>query len=356
MGQKSIESFFAKTVGKRSVATASAAGSGGGAVEPQQARALPPLPQQEQEQQAQQAQAQQQEQAQQLDQQQQGDGGSATPAAAPGPAPGASPLQTAVQQVSEQQRFRALANKNQALAKQVVVAAERAGGLPRLGDLLTEPSWRALLEGEMGGGYFQDLEAFVRGEWAGGQLVFPLKDCIFRALNSVPVGRVKVVILGQDPYHDLGQAMGLSFSVPEGKAVPSSLRNMYKELQADCGCPPGRHGNLEKWAQQGVLLLNAVLTVRAHAAASHAKRGWEAFTDAAIARLSAERRGVVFLLWGRYAQDKGKHIDKSRHHVLTAAHPSGLSAHRGFFGCRHFSKANALLQQEGQVPIDWCIE
>lgn len=243
------------------------------------------------------------------------------------------------------------------MAKQVVLRAEATGGLPRLSELLVENSWRRLLGREFDKPYWTELEAFVRAEWGGSQMVFPPKDCIFRAMNSCPVDKARVVILGQDPYHDLGQAMGLSFSVPQGKQVPSSLRNMYKELRDDLGCPVPSHGNLEKWAQQGVLLLNAVLTVRAHSAASHAKKGWEKFTDAAIQELSGERSGLVFLLWGRYAQEKGKVIDRSRgHHVLTAAHPSGLSASRGFFSCRHFSQANALLQEGGQLPIDWCIE
>lgn len=277
------------------------------------------------------------------------------------PAAAEQPADVHQAQAIEQQHMRAHANRNAALAKQVVLKAEAVGGLPRLGELLVEDSWRHLLSSELDKPYFADLEAFVRSEWAGSQMVFPPKDCVFRALNSCPVDKVRVVILGQDPYHDLGQAMGLSFSVPHGRAVPSSLRNMYKELREDLGCEGGRgavpkHGNLEKWAHQGVLLLNAVLTVRAHSAASHAKKGWEKFTDAAISRLSKQRSGVVFLLWGRYAQDKGKVIDKSKHHVLTAAHPSGLSANRGFFGCRHFSQTNRLLEKDGQLPIDWCIE
>lgn len=262
----------------------------------------------------------------------------------------------AAQQLQQFQRLRTHANRNQALAKQVVIGCERSGSLPGLASLLVEPSWAALLGEELGRPYFRDLERFVHAEWGGSKMVFPPKDAVFRAFNSCPVDQVKVVILGQDPYHDIGQAMGLSFSVPEGKAVPSSLRNIYKELREDCGAAVPRHGNLEKWAQQGVLLLNAVLTVRAHQAGSHAKKGWEKFTEAAISKLSQQRSGVVFLLWGRYAQDKARVICPSSHHVLTAAHPSGLSANRGFFGCRHFSKANELLQKEGQLPIDWQIE
>lgn len=151
--------------------------------------------------------------------------------------------------------------------------------------------------------------------------------------------------------------MGLSFSVPPGVQLPSSLRNIYKEMKEDIGCPPAKHGNLEKWALQGVLLLNAVLTVRAHEAASHSKRGWEKFTDEVVRHLSKERSGLVFLLWGRFAQERGKSIEnRSKHHILMAAHPSGLSASRGFFGCRHFSKTNAILETEGLLPIDWCVE
>lgn len=258
-------------------------------------------------------------------------------------------------QLATLQQLRAHANRNCALAKQVVIRAEQAGSIPLLADLLVEPTWRSLLEDQLTKSYFRNLETFVQGEWSSGKLVFPPKDSIFRALNSVPVDKVRVVILGQDPYHDLGQAQGLSFSVPQGKPLPSSLRNIYKELKEDLGCPLAPHGCLEKWAHQGVLLLNAVLTVRAHAAASHAKHGWETFTDEVISRLSKERSGIVFLLWGRYAQEKGKVIDGKKHQVLTAAHPSGLSASRGFYGCKHFSKCNELLKNDGEVPVDWCI-
>ncbi|KAK9809914.1 hypothetical protein WJX72_001672 [[Myrmecia] bisecta] len=188
------------------------------------------------------------------------------------------------------------------------------------------------------------------------QIVFPPQPFIFRALNTCPLPDVRVVILGQDPYHGMNQAMGLSFSVPPGQAVPSSLQNIYKELRDDCGCHIPNHGSLEKWASQGVLLLNASLTVRAHQANSHSKKGWEQFTEAIIRTLSKQRRGVVFLLWGRYAQQKGKVINRQAHHVLEAAHPSGLSANRGFFGCKHFSKTNRLLRQQGLEPIDWQIE
>lgn len=177
---------------------------------------------------------------------------------------------------------------------------------------------------------------------------------MFRALNNTGLDRVKVVIIGQDPYHDVGQAMGLCFSVPHGIAVPSSLKNMYKEMRDDVGIQIPQHGNLESWADQGVFMLNTVLTVRAHQANSHAKRGWETFTDAAIATLSRNTTRVVFLLWGKQAQDKQSLIDKSRGHlILTSPHPSGLSAHRGFFGCKHFSKCNEFLITSGKEPINW---
>lgn len=254
------------------------------------------------------------------------------------------------------QDMRAHANRNGALAKQVVIKAEKMGSVPCLSDLLIEESWRSLLGEELSKKYFTELEAFVRSEWTSGKLVFPPKDSIFRALNTCPVDKVRVVILGQDPYHDLGQAQGLCFSVPQGKQLPSSLRNIYKELTTDLGCPPSSNGCLEKWAHQGILLLNAVLTVRAHAPASHAKKGWETFTDSIIKALSRNQNGIIFLLWGRYAQEKGKVIDRSKHTVLTAAHPSGLSASRGFFGCKHFSQCNALLEKQGLLPIDWCID
>ena len=259
-------------------------------------------------------------------------------------------------QVAEMQSMRSQANKNCALAKQVVIRAEQAGTVPSLTDLLIEPSWRQLLGDELHKPYFQDLQKFVQSEWNGGKLVFPPKDSIFRAFNSCPANKVRVVILGQDPYHDLGQAQGLSFSVPKGKKLPSSLRNIYKELNEDLNCPLATHGCLEKWSHQGVLLLNAVLTVRAHQAASHAKHGWEKFTDQAISKLSKEQEGIVFILWGKYAQDKGKVIDSKKHFIVACPHPSGLSAHRGFFGSKCFSKCNNWLEKNGKLPIDWCIE
>jgi uracil-DNA glycosylase len=273
---------------------------------------------------------------------------------APAPASGSGDLHS--KQVSEMQTMRAEANKNCALAKQVVIRAEQAGTVPALTDLLIEPSWRQLLGDELTKPYFKELQKFVQSEWNGGKLVFPPKDSIFRAFNSCPVDKVKVVILGQDPFHDLGQAQGLSFSVPQGKPLPSSLRNIYKELKDDLKCPIAPHGSLEKWSHQGVLLLNAVLTVRAHQAASHAKKGWETFTSQAISKLSREQEGIVFILWGKYAQDKGKVIDTKKHFIVACAHPSGLSAHRGFYGSKCFSKCNELLEKNGKLPIDWCIE
>lgn len=242
-------------------------------------------------------------------------------------------------------------------AKQVVADHLKAGHQPPLADLILEPTWKAALSVELNKPYFKELERYVHGEWAARPSgVYPPREMVFRAFNSCSFNDIKVVVLGQDPYHGPGQAMGLSFSVPPGLAVPSSLQNMYKELREDCGCTVPRHGDLRKWAAQGVLMLNAVLTVRANQPTSHKGRGWEQFTDAAITALSRGRRGVVFMLWGNYAKEKSKLIDQTKHHVLTAAHPSGLSANRGFFGCRHFSKANALLSKAGAATIDWQID
>jgi len=203
---------------------------------------------------------------------------------------------------------------------------------------------------------------FLHDEWTKSP-IFPPAGCIFRALNSCRVSDVRVVILGQDPYHGERQAVGLSFSVPRGEQVPSSLGNIFKELNTDIGIPRPGHGDLERWAAQGVLLLNTVLTVRAHAANSHAKRGWEAFTDAVIRVVARQSTPVVFLLWGKSAQDKAQLVlqgnpfggakPAAKHVILTAPHPSGLSAHRGFIGCKHFSQANAALTAAGLEPIDW---
>ncbi|MBR1785052.1 MAG: uracil-DNA glycosylase [Bacteroidales bacterium] len=212
-----------------------------------------------------------------------------------------------------------------------------------------DPSWYEVLRPQFEEPYFAELKQFLVEERAR-YTCYPPGSLIFNAFNSTPFDKVRVVILGQDPYHEPGQAMGLCFSVPGGVAVPPSLVNIIKEINTDLGlCIPATRGDLSGWAEQGVLLLNATLTVRAHQAGSHQHHGWERFTDAAIQALSQHRDGLVFMLWGSYAMAKRSLIDTTRHHVLTAPHPSPLSAYRGFFGCRHFSKANALLGQ----PIDW---
>lgn len=216
-----------------------------------------------------------------------------------------------------------------------------------------EPGWKEVLGVEFGLPYMQQLKQFLVAEKRE-HTVYPPGNLIFNAFNHTPFGEVNVVILGQDPYHNVGQAHGLSFSVPPGVPIPPSLRNMYQELSTDIpGFRVPGHGDLTAWADQGVLLLNATLTVRAHTAGSHQGKGWEAFTDKAIAELSARREGIVFLLWGRYAKNKAALIDYRKHHVLTAAHPSPFSAHHGFFGCKHFSKTNSFLTQQGHKPIDW---
>jgi len=215
-----------------------------------------------------------------------------------------------------------------------------------------DESWKNLLREEFAAAYFQQLKSFLIEEKKK-FTVYPPGKFIFAAFNQTPVEKVKVVIIGQDPYHGHGQAHGLCFSVPKGIQTPPSLANIYKELKNDLGIPIPRHGNLEKWASQGVLLLNATLTVRANQAASHQTKGWERFTDAAISGLSEKKSGLVFLLWGNYAISKQSIIDTTRHHVLKAPHPSPLSASRGFFGCKHFSRANELLQVQGLKPIDW---
>nr|WP_206374534.1 uracil-DNA glycosylase [Sneathiella chinensis] len=218
-----------------------------------------------------------------------------------------------------------------------------------------DQSWRSILGAEFDKPYMQQLEKFLTAEEQAGKRIFPDGQAVFSAFNATPFGAVKVVILGQDPYHGPGQAHGLSFSVRKGVPIPPSLRNIYKEINRDLGLPVPCHGNLEDWAKQGVLLLNAVLTVEEAAAGSHQGQGWEDFTDAAVAALNAERDHLVFLLWGGYARKKGRMIDRSRHLVLESPHPSPLSAHRGFLGNGHFSKANDYLQQTGQSPIDWSI-
>ncbi len=216
-----------------------------------------------------------------------------------------------------------------------------------------EPSWKAVLADEFDKPYMHELKQFLLAEKAAGKQIYPQGCEYFRAFDLTPFDRVRVVILGQDPYHGPGQAHGLSFSVRPDVRIPPSLVNVYKELESDLGIPRASHGHLESWAQQGVLLLNAVLTVEHKQAASHQKRGWEEFTDRAIHELNNRRDNLVFLLWGSYAQRKGAFIDRNRHLVLCAPHPSPLAAHRGFFGCRHFSQTNAYLEAHGQAPIDW---
>ena len=215
-----------------------------------------------------------------------------------------------------------------------------------------EESWRQRLQPEFDKPYFADLTAFVRQEYAAGPC-YPPGSKIFNAFNSTPFDEVKVVILGQDPYHEPGQAMGLSFSVPEGVVLPPSLKNIYAEIQSEFGTPAPTSGDLTRWAQQGVMLLNATLTVRRGQAGSHQRRGWEELTDAAIRALAAERNHIVFLLWGSYAGQKAAFIDPQRHLVLRSAHPSPLSAYRGFIGNHHFQLCNDYLVAHGQTPIQW---
>ena len=219
-------------------------------------------------------------------------------------------------------------------------------------DVQIEESWKQILSAEFEKDYFRQLTDFVRNEYRS-TTVYPPVKLIFNAFNLCPFEQVKVVIIGQDPYHGPGQAHGLCFSVNDNVPFPPSLRNIFKEIQDDLGKPIPESGSLTRWAKQGVLLLNATLTVRAHQAGSHQRRGWEEFTDAAIRALAEQREHLVFILWGAYAQKKGAFIDRSRHLVLTSVHPSPLSAHNGFFGNRHFSRANEYLQQHGLTPIEW---
>jgi len=219
-----------------------------------------------------------------------------------------------------------------------------------------EKSWLEAVGEEFEKDYMIGLKAFLVEEKQNAHTVYPKGADIFNALNHTPFDQVKVVILGQDPYHGQGQAHGLSFSVQKGVAVPPSLKNIYKELAEDFpGYITPNHGELTKWADEGVLLLNATLTVRAHEANSHQGRGWEKFTDRIITELSNKREGIVFLLWGKYAQNKSALIDGRKHTILMAPHPSPFSAHTGFLGCKHFSKANEILQKEGKAPVDWQI-
>ena len=216
-------------------------------------------------------------------------------------------------------------------------------------------AWQKALAPEFGKPYYRRLYETVRREYAS-RTVYPPAEDLFSAYEATPLESVKAVILGQDPYHEPGQAHGMCFSVRQGVEIPPSLQNIYEELHTDCGCDVPDNGYLMKWAKQGVFLLNTVLTVRAHAANSHRGIGWEEFTDATIRVLNAQDRPIVFLLWGRPAQQKIPLLDNPKHLVLTAPHPSPLSAYRGFFGCRHFSKANAFLEENGIAPIDWQIE
>ena len=212
--------------------------------------------------------------------------------------------------------------------------------------------WKEILAPEFEKPYFEELTHFVRDEYATHR-IYPRGSNIFRAFDKCPFEKLKVVIIGQDPYHGPGQAHGLCFSVADGVPFPPSLQNIFKEVHADTGAEIPLSGNLDRWAEQGVLLLNATLTVEAHRAGSHQGKGWEELTDAAIQALNNQRSNIVFMLWGSYAQRKGQYIDRRKHLVLTAVHPSPLSAYRGFIGCGHFSQANAYLQQHGQTPINW---
>lgn len=218
-----------------------------------------------------------------------------------------------------------------------------------------EESWKMLMEQEFQQPYFAALRDFLIQEKKDGHVIYPPGHQIFHAFNLCPFPSVKVVIIGQDPYHGAGQAHGLCFSVADGVAVPPSLANIFKELKSDLGIPISNTGNLTKWATQGVLLLNALLTVRANQPASHHDKGWERFTNAVIRAISENSHGIIFLLWGKYAQEKEALVDSRKHHILKSAHPSPFSATK-FFGCRHFSKTNALLVQEGRQPIDWRLQ
>jgi uracil-DNA glycosylase len=222
-------------------------------------------------------------------------------------------------------------------------------------DIKLHPTWLERLGDEFAQPYMGELRNFLVAQREAGRRIFPKGSEWFRALDLTPLDQVRVVILGQDPYHGPGQAHGLCFSVPNGVRPPPSLVNIYKELESDLGIKPARHGFLEHWAKQGVLLLNSVLTVEMGQAASHRDRGWERFTDAIIAEVNARAEPTVFMLWGSYAQKKAAFVDTSRHLVLKAPHPSPLSAHSGFFGCSHFSKANAFLESMGLQAVDWAL-
>lgn len=221
-----------------------------------------------------------------------------------------------------------------------------------MSDVRLHPSWKSVLSDQFEMPYFKSLITFVKDEYAN-KTIYPPGGLLFSALDHTPFENVKVVILGQDPYHGPGQANGLCFSVKEEVVMPPSLKNIFAEIENDLGIPLPENGNLERWADQGVLLLNATLTVRAHEAGSHQKRGWEEFTDAIIRAVSEQRENVVFLLWGSYAQKKGSIIDGKKHLILSAPHPSPLSSYRGFFGCKHFSKTNTYLKARGKNEIVW---
>ena len=215
-----------------------------------------------------------------------------------------------------------------------------------------EESWKKVLAGEFSQPYFAEIKSFLQSEKKAGKTIYPPGPLIFNAFNRTPFDAVKVVILGQDPYHNPGEAMGLSFSVPKGVKIPPSLLNIYKEIKNSLGITPPKHGDLTHWAEQGVLLLNAMLTVQARTPASHQKIGWQNFTDAVIRHLSAEKEGVIFMLWGNFARQKKALIDQSKHYVLEAAHPSPLAGN-AFQGCGHFATANEILEKQGKKPIDW---
>ncbi len=224
--------------------------------------------------------------------------------------------------------------------------------MPEPKNIQLEPSWKKALADEFEKPYFKELTEFVRQEYLGAT-VYPKPKDMFRAFDACPFDKVKVVILGQDPYHGIGQANGLCFAVNPNVMLPPSLKNIFKEIESDLGIKPVNDGDLTRWANQGVLLLNATLTVRASTPGSHQNKGWELFTDAAIRALSEKKEHLVFILWGNYARQKGAHIDRSKHLVLESAHPSPFSAHSGFFGNKHFSKTNEYLREHGEREIDW---
>lgn len=220
-------------------------------------------------------------------------------------------------------------------------------------DVQMEKSWKEALKEEFDKTYFEQLALFLKAEKALGKIIYPPGSLFFNAFDKTPFDKIKVVIIGQDPYHNAGQAHGLSFSVPDGVDKPPSLKNIFKELKNDLGIDISSTGNLEKWAAQGVLLLNASLSVRQNEPGSHGTKGWLLFTDEVIRKISEQKEGIIFLLWGKFAQEKQSLIDQTKHFVLKAAHPSPLSAHTGFFGCKHFSKTNELLIKQNKEPIDW---